>query len=222
LKVAFDENMPIVLVRVFQTFAGEKRFRLLSGNLVVESARDYVPKPGEKGHGERSDTPWIEKFAAAGGRVIVSGNTKMRQVPHERLALVQAGMIVFFFEARWSQWGFFRKCALLLHWWPVVVKKLKSAKPKEFWCVPCSWEANGKLRPLSNEDQKKLKIERQLADGDKIRVARATKRAKEAVAAAGRQGGDLVDMMEKKARNPTAPDESADEPQRSGSSEVSE
>ena len=66
--------------------------------------------------------PWIEKFAAAGGKVIISGNTKMRQVPHERLALVEAGMIVVFFENRWNGWNFFRKCALLLHWWPVVAK----------------------------------------------------------------------------------------------------
>lgn len=204
MKVAFDENMPIALVRVFKTFAGERQLRRLSGSsLIVESALDYVPKPGEKGHGLKSDVPWIRKFAEAGGKVVISGNTRMRQTPFERLALIEAGMIVVFFENRWNGWNFFRKCALLLHWWPVVAKKLKTAKPKEFWCVPCSWDDKGKLRPLSNEDQRKLRMERQIAAGDKIREERARKRAAAAIKAAKRSR-DLVDLMHERAREDDA------------------
>lgn len=181
--------MPIALVRVFQTFAGERSLRRISGPIVVESAKNYLPKLGESGHGVKGDVPWIEKFAAAGGRVIISGNTKMRQVPHERLALVEAGMIVIFFENRWNGWDFFRKCALLLHWWPIVSKKMRTAKPRSFWCVPCAWDDKGKLRALSNEDQKLVRIERQVAAGEKIRADRARQRA------ATKKARDLVDLM---------------------------
>lgn len=209
MKVAFDENVPIVLVRVFQTFAGERKLRRLSGSLIVHSAKDYLPQPGEKGHGIRGDTPWIEKFAAAGGKVIISGNTRMRQVPHERLALVNAGMIVIFFESRWNSWDFFKKCALLLHWWPNIVKKLKTAKPKEFWCVPCSWGEKGTLRRLSSDDQKLLKIEREKAAGEEIRKARALKRAARALEAVNDEGG-LLKLMHREASADTArPDQQA-------------
>jgi hypothetical protein len=31
--------------------------------------------------------PWLKRFAADGGKVVISGDTKMKSVPHERLAL---------------------------------------------------------------------------------------------------------------------------------------
>jgi hypothetical protein len=205
LKIAFDEHVPIVLVRVFKAFAGEKTFTRIAGNHEVSCSRDYNPKPGEKGFGSKSDVPWIEKFAATGGKVIVSGNTRMKQVPHERLALTNAGMIVIFFESRWSNWNFFRKSALLLHWWPVVAKKLRTAKPKEFWCIPCAWDERGKLRELSNDDEKKLKIERQIGARERVRQERAEKRALKSVTAiAAKSDADLVDLMNHKARDDEA------------------
>ncbi|MEA2951836.1 MAG: hypothetical protein QOJ96_1356 [Alphaproteobacteria bacterium] len=127
LKIAFDENVPLALVRVFQTFAKERQLKKQFGEHVIESAADYTPKRGDDDYQKNNDAPWIRRFAKAGGKVIISGNTEMKNVPHERLALVQEGMIVIFFEGRWSQWRFFSKCALLLHWWPVIEKKLKTA-----------------------------------------------------------------------------------------------
>ena len=57
----------------------------------------------------------------------------MKSVPHERIALVEEGMIVFFFERQWNKWRFFTKCALLLLWWPVVVKQIRAAKADVFY-----------------------------------------------------------------------------------------
>jgi hypothetical protein len=162
LKIAFDENVPSAMVRVFQTFANERQLQKLLGGFVIESAATYTPKPGDADHAKHNDVPWIKRFAAAGGKVIISGNTAMKNVPHERLALVQEGMVVIFFEPRWNNWKFCSKCALLLHWWPVVAKKLKTAKPGTFWHIPLNWAENGKLRKASAEDPRRLKIERQL------------------------------------------------------------
>src|SRR5437879_25298 len=86
----------------------------------------------------------------------------MKLVPHERLALIEGGFIVFFFEGQWSGWKFLRKCALLIHWWPLIAAKVKRAKPGSFFHIPCNWPEKGKLRKVSNEDPRALRIERHL------------------------------------------------------------
>ncbi len=163
MKVAFDENVPIALVRVFQTFANEKQLKKLSPGLTIESAKDYTPKPSDSDFDGNNDVPWIKRFAAAGGRVIISGNVEMQNVAHERLALVESGMIVFFFERKWSDWQFYRKCSLLLNWWPHIAEKAKRAKKGSFWCIPNNWAEDGTLRRLTNQDKKRLKIEKQIS-----------------------------------------------------------
>jgi PIN like domain len=172
LKIAFDENVPIVMVRVFQTFANERQLRKVTGNFEVKSAADYTPRPGAHDYIPKNDVPWLRRFAADGGKVVVSGNTQMKNIPHERLALIELGFVVIFFESQWSNWKFFRKCALLLHWWPVIARTVKRAKPG-FWHIPCNWPENGKLRKVSREDPQLLKIERRQA------AVRRRKRLKE-------------------------------------------
>lgn len=160
MKIAFDENVPLGMVRVFQTFAHERQLRKLTGNFEIKSAKDYTPRPGDADYVPGSDVPWLKRFADDDGKVVVSGNTQMRSVSHERLALIDCGFIVIFFESQWSNWKFFRKCALLLHWWPEIAKKIKKAKRGSFWHVPCNWAEDGKLRKVSNKDPHLERIER--------------------------------------------------------------
>ena len=140
MKIAFDENVPLGLVRLFQIFASEKQLRKLSGDFEFKSAMDYTPRPGDHDYSKSAgDVPWLKRFAADGGRIVISGNTEMKRVPHERLALIDCGFIVVFFEPQWSNWKFFRKCALLLHWWPIIVPTIKRARQGSFWHIPCNW-----------------------------------------------------------------------------------
>ena len=160
------------MVRIFQILANEKQLRWLSDGLTVKSAADYTPKRGDPDYDKNNDAPWIRRFAADGGSVIISGDTNMRRQPHERLALVQQGMVTIFFEPKWSKWVFFRKCALLLNWWPAIAKTAKAAKPGSFWRVPANWELDGKLHPVSNEDARLLRIQRQIAAKETVRARR--------------------------------------------------
>jgi hypothetical protein len=50
LKVVFDQNVPIGLVRVLQNFASEHQFKKISGNFTIKAAADYTPKPGDELH----------------------------------------------------------------------------------------------------------------------------------------------------------------------------
>jgi PIN like domain len=162
LKIAFDENVPIAMVKVFQTFASERQLKRKIGAFEITSATQYTPKPADDDYLRKNDVPWIKRFAAAGGNVIISGDTEMRHVPHERLALIQAGMLVFFFDGKWSQWNFFRKCSLLIHHWPAIADRIKRGKAPAFWHVPLSWNEKAKLRKVSTDDPKKLKLERKV------------------------------------------------------------
>ncbi|MGE0154183.1 MAG: hypothetical protein AB7R90_16325 [Reyranellaceae bacterium] len=193
MKVVFDQNVPIGLVRVLLNFASERQFKKLSGNFVFKTAADYTPKPGDDDYRPKDDVPWLKRFADDGGKVVISGDVNMKNRPHERLALIEHGFIVIFFEAQWSDWKFWRKCALLIHWWPVIAAKIKRAKKASFYHVPCNWAADGKLRWVSNKDPKLLKIEQ------RARSARRRKsRAKEATSNPG--DGPLFDYAQKKLR----------------------
>jgi PIN like domain len=163
LKVAFDQNVPIAMVKVLQTFARERQFRKISGPFEITSAADYTRKIGDPDHRPKDDVPWLKRFAEDGGKVVISGDAQMKNRAHERLALIEGGFIVIFFEPQWSNWKFWRKCALLINWWPVIAAKIRRTKKSAFYHVPCHWAEDGQLRWVSNRDPKLLKIQRKAA-----------------------------------------------------------
>lgn len=172
MKIALDENLPPAMARVFEVFAKEKSLQRLAKGLTVCSARDYAPKIGDADYVAKSDVPWVQRFSGDGGRIIISGDTRMKRIPHERLALVEAGMIVFFVSEKWNSWQFCRKCSLLIHWWPAIVTTAKNAKPSEFYRIPANWADKQKIEKIANEDLKLLKIERQKSKRGVVRAGR--------------------------------------------------
>lgn len=163
MKIAFDEHVPLALVRAFQSFANERQLRKLTGGLTIEKAKDYAPKPSDADYLKGNDVPWIKRYSNAGGQIIISGDTDMMREPHERLALIEEGMIVVFFTGRWGNWKFFRQCALLLCWWPKIVKAVKTAEKGTFWRIPPHFSEDGEIEQISMVDKKLLKIARQRA-----------------------------------------------------------
>jgi hypothetical protein len=143
LKVAFDEHVPPALAKVFIALAKERPIQKISGDLTLERAGDYAPKPKDGDYIRNSDVPWLDRFAETGGHAIISGDVRMRRRPHERLALYQHGLIVVFFEGQWGSWNFFRKTALMVHWWPEICQKIKGAEKGTFWVVPSAWPPKG-------------------------------------------------------------------------------
>lgn len=173
MRVAFDEHIPSAMARAFALFAAEGQFKRLVGGVSIEKARDYAPQHDDDDFVKGSDVPWIRRFAKSGGRFIISGDINMMREPHERLALIEEGMVVFFFGNQWSQWNFFRKCALLLIWFPIIVEKMKRGRGKgKFWRIPTSWNEGGTLQSVSTKDRKLIRIERQKTAQPRIAAAR--------------------------------------------------
>ena len=160
------------MARAFQRFAEERQFKRLLASVQIEAAKDYAPSKDDPDYKEGSDAPWIRRFAESGGRCIISGDTDMMWEPHERLALVEAGMMVFFFSSRWSNWPFFQKCSLLMFWWPTIIKRMKQGK-KGFWKIPASWSDKAKLQSVTTQNRHELKVRRQRAAQPKVAKARA-------------------------------------------------
>lgn len=118
--------------------------------MIIEKAEDYAPKTSDADYVRKSDVPWLDRFARAGGKAVISGDVGMRRKPHERLALYDHGFVVIFFEKQWAGLTFFRKSSLLLHWWEEITTKLTTAQPGTFWVVPSSWPPKGgELRNVS-------------------------------------------------------------------------
>jgi len=129
VKIAFDENVSPLLLKTFQSLA-------LAGQILGHefvSARDYRPLE------ERGDENWIERFAHDGGQVIISGDVRIRSLPAERAALAQAGVITFFFEARWGQADGWTKSSMLLKWWPKIEEQIQASKSGDCWEIPFQW-----------------------------------------------------------------------------------
>jgi hypothetical protein len=163
LKVAFDLHVPAGMVRVFQALASEKkmlwsvsRSRKASdrGELVVVSAKTYEPDPTDADYIKRSDAPWLERFAKDGGDVVISGDTRMYEKPHEVVAIQRTGLVLVLFENRWNGWDFFRKSALLLWHWLAVIEATRKAtdnhrgKAASAFRVPAAWPEEVVLKPL--------------------------------------------------------------------------
>ena len=104
MRIAFDENVPPKLADAIEALGGE------AGMLRVEivSARKYAPPTKAP-----SDVPWLEQFAKDGGKVVISGDARMRGKLHEQKALADAGFIVIFFARAWNQMNAYSKTAML-------------------------------------------------------------------------------------------------------------
>lgn len=131
MKIAFDEHIPIQLADACKALDGEDR--LLRVEIV--SAREFaVPKA-------ESDVPWLQEFAASGGRVVISGDAKMRGKLHEQKALLEAGFVVFFWDRRWNAENGYVKAAMLMRWWPYILEVAENANRGQFFEIPFSWNA---------------------------------------------------------------------------------
>jgi hypothetical protein len=129
LKIAFDENIPPIMAMIFQSLA--KAEGVLEAEIAI--AKDYRPA------GELGDENWTRRFAADGGSVVISGDTKMRSRIHELAALTETGLITYFFERQWSTAHFFTKSAMLLHWWKPVRAHIDTAAKGTCWEIPYQW-----------------------------------------------------------------------------------
>lgn len=151
MKVAFDENVPPLIAKVFLALVDTKQLRRKYKDITLHLAKDFAPKTSDRDYIKNSDVPWLDRFAASGGRAVISGDVQMRTKHHEKLALYQNGFVTIFFERQCGQWNFYHRSALMLYWWEEIMEKIYSADRGTFWVIPASWPEREKkqLRNVS-------------------------------------------------------------------------
>lgn len=129
MKVALDEHVPPVLRTAIGVLLEDER----NGAIKLVIAKDYGNPPA------KSDVPWLTKFKADGGAIVISADKKMRARLHERQAINDLGLICFFVPSQWSKWRFMQQSAYILRWWQVIVETANKSSPGECWQLPATW-----------------------------------------------------------------------------------
>jgi len=107
------------------------------------------------------DVPWIEDFAARGGRVVVSGDARMRNVALERAALEVAGLIAIFPSSKkyFDGLGRFGQIAYLVRWFPAIEQLARNAPRGTHYRLPPSFSGEAdqieELRSLADIEAEK-------------------------------------------------------------------
>ena len=130
MKIAFDENIPKAMVDTFRELANKDH---LTGES-IHWARDYT-LPGEKD----DDRPWMRRFAADGGDVIITGDKRIRSRLHEQQVYMECGFVLYMFRSTWSDWDFKSKSGFLLRWWDTIHDHASSAPRPSCWEIPTTW-----------------------------------------------------------------------------------
>ena len=163
-----------------------------------QRADDYEPDPTDTDYIKRSDAPWLERFAKDGGDIIISGDTKMYEKPHEVVAIQRTGLVLVLFENKWNDWDFFQKSALLLWHWLAVIAATREAtknlrgKVSAAFRIP-TFEVTPLLKPLPPPGQLLLEFDRRKKRGAKpkhsaIIAGRLRRKKRHSPSDASRQG----------------------------------
>lgn len=157
MKIAFDENMPASVVVTLKTIGEQRGFRSHFRGIQIVQARDYTPSLTDSDYKRKDDGPWIRRFKADGGKVIISGDVSMPDKPHELLAIQETGLVAFFFPSQWNNWKFARKAALLLIWLDRIIEQSKTAKKGQMFRVPNDWAVDAVLKVINTPTALRLK-----------------------------------------------------------------
>jgi len=129
VKIALDEHIPATVLDAVNQLLEDDRH----GSIEVVRAKDYVEAPSG------SDTPWLRKFALDGGTVVITADRRMRSRLHERKALLDLGLIVFFAPSTWNRMKFMHQAAYLLRWWDTIIECAKNSPRSICWQLPHIW-----------------------------------------------------------------------------------
>ena len=162
--------MPLALVRTFRTLAKDKGFRRTFGRLKIVSAIDYTPKIDDKDYLPKNDVPWLTRYRKSRGRIFISGNTAMPDVPHELRAIEELGLIAFFLPPKWNNWRFPRKSAMIFVWLERVIAQAQTSKPGSLYRIPNDWQEEASLYVIPSPGPLKLKLKEYPVKAAKIRA----------------------------------------------------
>jgi hypothetical protein len=169
--IRFDENLSQRLVVALRAYG-------LPPGISIEHAN-------EAGQNGVHDVDWLPRFKTAGGRCILSGDTKMRGKIAERMALQEAGFVTIF-PPKGSWYADLKRhgqAAYFIRWMPEIARLAQKAEDGQHFELPATFDLDPDrvklLRRLTGPDLREV-VARAAAKADaqaRRRAARARAKA---------------------------------------------
>lgn len=135
MKVLLDENLPPRLAQVLRLLAAP------DDHLIVH-LRERFPAA-------TTDVEWLSALAGDPTWAVLTNDQRLRGRPHEIAAWRRAGLVGVVLPSRFNQADLWEKCAILVRWWPFVVRALEAAPPGAMLAIPAGWGATAAaIRPF--------------------------------------------------------------------------
>jgi hypothetical protein len=81
------------------------------------------------------DVEWMKRLAAEPGWIILSADVRIGRNPHEVEAWKQAGHVIFFLKAGWTNIDFWQQATKLAKCFPEIIERAQRAKPGDSFMV---------------------------------------------------------------------------------------
>jgi hypothetical protein len=120
-------------------------------------------------HGRSKDEIWADVFKRFGGRVVISGDSKIAYKPHQAIAFIDNGFVSFFPEEGWNNLRGNERNALLVYAWPTIQEKILESNYGTCWRIPCSVHGD-ELRLKRSAELQALRIPDHVLDQARGRV----------------------------------------------------
>jgi hypothetical protein len=134
VKIRADEHVAPKIVQALRIIA-------LSTGWELTGVREF--------HAARTmDETWLPRFAAEGGRAIITADAHMLRRPHQIAAIQQSGVCGVILPPVWAQAKRNIQAASLIYFWPEIEATLTDAQSGEFWRLPPTLYS-GNLEKLS-------------------------------------------------------------------------
>lgn len=143
MKFLLDEHMPAALAEALAVLSRDEGFE-------VQHLRRKFPA-------RTDDCSWLTELGAEGGWAFVTIDRHILSRPAEYRALLASGLTGFFLANQWNQTKLWDRAALLIAWWPTIVKANQDYGQGHHFDVP--YAKNPKdLRPRQVKQLRKSRL----------------------------------------------------------------
>ena len=124
MKIRADENVSPKIVQVLRLIS-------LGPGWELTGVREVHPP-------RTADQTWVPRFAAEGGRGIITADVNMLKRPHLMAAILASGVFGLLLPSAWAQARRHVQAASIIHFWPEIEATFSVAQPGEFWRMPAA------------------------------------------------------------------------------------
>jgi PIN like domain len=134
VKVRADEHVSYKIVRAVQLLC-------LKSGWEFSHVRD-------DNSARTADETWLPKFAAEGGKAIVTADANILKRPHQIVAVRATGLACVVLPKQWTHARRHEQAAHIIYWWPRIQDAIEVSEPGDCWPVPFIFDKSSIKRKI--------------------------------------------------------------------------